>query len=132
MADSSLVEQLCRQAARLDEQALADLETTPLPPSAVHDCRVRAKRLRALWQLLRPWLCRDDHKLHDRTVRDGARALAGARDHYVMAATLQTLAGKADKPQRKALSRVSQTLFADNHPQPEPSHHQDAIAAFLA
>ena len=130
MDDHSLIERLCQQAIRINEQALMDLQRQPLTANAVHDCRVAVKRLRAQWQLLRPWLSRDDHRACDHTIRNAAQALAGARDTHVMAATLQTLASKADKPSRHSLSRVANTLFSDPQPQPETSHHQEAIIAF--
>ncbi|MDX1805272.1 MAG: CHAD domain-containing protein, partial [Alcanivorax sp.] len=116
MMTAPLMEQLVRQALILDEQALALLQSASPEADAIHDSRVAIKRLRALWQLLRPWLRRDHHKAFDHNLRDGARALSGARDTHVMATTLGKLAGKAGKPQRKAISRVQKTLFpADNH-----------------
>lgn len=128
----SLLEQLCNQAIALNRQALTLLQTTPLPASAVHDCRVTAKQLRAQWQLLRPWLCRDDHKIYDRTLRNGARALAGARDQWVMAGTLHKLARKADKSRRKSLLRIEQTLFADSTEHPGIQNQAQAVDAFQA
>ena len=130
MDESMLLGRLCQQAIHINEQALADLQHPPLPANAVHDCRVAVKQLRAQWQLLRPWLSRDDHRAFDHNIRSAARLLAGARDNHVMAATLQKLASKADKPQRHSLSRVATTLFSDPDPQPEASHHQEAITAF--
>jgi len=130
MDENMLVERLRQQAIRINEQALMDLQHQPLPANAVHDCRVAVKRLRAQWQLLRPWLSRDDHRAFDHSIRSAARLLAGARDNHVMAATLQQLASKADKPQRHSLSQVANSLFSDPDPQPETSHHQEAITAF--
>ena len=130
MDQNTLVERLCQQAIHINEQALADLQYQPLPANAVHDCRVAVKRLRAQWQLLRPWLSRDDHRAFDHGIRSAARLLAGARDNHVMTATLQKLASKADKPHRHSLSRVASTLFSDTDLQPETHHHQEAITAF--
>ncbi|MEE2604063.1 MAG: CHAD domain-containing protein [Pseudomonadota bacterium] len=130
MDENTLVERLCQQAIRINAQALADLQHQPLAANAVHDCRVAVKRLRAQWQLLRPWLSRDDHRAFDHGIRSAARLLAGARDNHVMAATLQKLASKADKPRRHSLSRVASTLFSDTDLQPETHHHQEAITAF--
>ncbi len=130
MSRNTLVEQLCDQACQLDEQALQDLQQQPLPADAVHDCRVAVKRLRALWQLLRPWLCRDDHRAFDQTIRRAANALSGARDTHVMAATLQRLASRADGSERQSLSRVAATLFLHSDLPPTDTHHDDAVRAF--
>ncbi len=130
MEESVLLKRLCQQATHINEQALADLQHQPLPANAVHNCRVAVKRLRAQWQLLRPWLSRDDHRAFDHSIRSAARLLAGTRDNHVMAATLQQLASKADKPQRHSLSRVTTTLFSDPDPPSETAHHQEAITAF--
>ena len=41
MDDHSLIERLCQQAIRINEQALMDLQRQPLTANAVHDCRWR-------------------------------------------------------------------------------------------
>ncbi|EKF73901.1 CHAD domain-containing protein [Alcanivorax hongdengensis A-11-3] len=119
MTTPTLIRQLTEQARQRDEQALGWLQSGAPSPQAVHDIRVIIKQQRASWQLLRPWLCRDDHRTIDRALGQGAKALATARDQHVMAQTLDNLARKTLKHRRQELKQAHRHLLADSPP-PEP------------
>src|SRR3954449_13245012 len=83
------------EAVRRDqlEAAAEELEEHAEDPvEAVHDARKRIKKTRALLRLARPAMTRGAFQRRNRTLRDTARGLSGARDADVMAETVSDLA----------------------------------------
>lgn len=106
---------LCSQLAGYCQQSLQLLPAgagSHPDEDAIHDVRVYGKRLRAAWQLLRPWqdlaLCRQ----RNRALADLAGALAGTRDDDVVAQTLQRLGKQASTRQRQAVQAAGELLLA--------------------
>jgi CHAD domain-containing protein len=82
-----------RRIARAQvDRAIAELDLDD-PDEAVHQIRKRTKKLRALLRLVRP-VVTELYRAENRTVRDLARELSGARDD---AASVGALGGLADE-----------------------------------
>lgn len=112
-ADKSVATEVCRSASQL----LADMNIrlqVRLDLNAgeraeiVHQTRVDSKRLRALWQLIRPGLDASDYAFLDGLSRQLAKPLASSRDAHVMGATLAGLSSALEPGSRV---RVRQGLI---------------------
>ncbi len=80
------------------DEALVDLggTTERTPAQAIHDCRKRCKKVRALLQMVEPSLGRRYTRANAR-VREAARELSGARDAQALTdAFVATIDGRAD------------------------------------
>ncbi|MEA2297262.1 MAG: hypothetical protein QOF77_198, partial [Solirubrobacteraceae bacterium] len=62
------------------------------PVDAVHEARKSIKKTRALLRLVRPGLPKRVYRSENRTLRDAARLISGARDADVMVETVEKLA----------------------------------------
>ena len=77
---------------------------------SVHAIRAGAKRLRALWQLLRPVLPEGVAPAANARLRDSNRVLATARDAHVARKTIEKLMAKCERGKdRKALQAFRDT-----------------------
>lgn len=88
---------------RLSSGAAVDTE------DLVHEIRKRCKEVRGLAQLARPGLGSEFGRF-DRSVRDAARALAGARDAQVVVATFERLLAAAPDIDASARDRIHRRL----------------------
>lgn len=87
------------------DRALKVLRGSGEQSVAVHEARKSLKRLRALLRLVRPAIGEKAFKAENAFLRDIACGLSGARDRYVLAATLQKLTADAE---------LSQSAFIDD------------------
>lgn len=125
-----------RALAFVDEaERLLDVGDAPLGETAIHDLRVLCKRLRAVWQLLRPALGRAVTRPPERALRDAAHALAGPREAHVARRTIDRLARRhaRDDEERAALQALA-TLVAERWPEARaaPSLAAPLRASFAA
>lgn len=132
--DRDLLPQLRDLACEYNRLALeALLAGDTLSPGTVHDTRVAAKHLRALWQLMRPFCGRKNARRSDRALRDAARALSGARDLHVMQKTLRQLREHTQRQyEQEALDSVRERVFPDEPEAVRPPRPEEVVAAFRA
>ncbi|MEJ2133520.1 MAG: CHAD domain-containing protein, partial [Gammaproteobacteria bacterium] len=89
-------------------------EQRDLGAESVHAIRSSAKRLRALWRLLRTAIDDDVVAAADARLRDSNRRLATARDAHVARKTIDKLVAKCKREKdRKALRAFRDTLPRD-------------------
>lgn len=69
-----------------------DFETDPV--EAVHEARKSLKKTRSALRVVRPGLPKRVYRLENRTLRDAARLVSGARDADVMVETVEKLADR--------------------------------------
>ena len=119
--EPSLQKALRRIADEELSAALAVLDDSGLSPSAVHDVRKRAKKLRGLLRLLQGSF--PDHARETAALRDAGRLLAQRRDAEVRLATFDRLF--PDSP--KALQPLRNLLILERDAPHEPSHQAQAI-----
>lgn len=87
------------------------VEQREFSDASVHAIRAGAKRLRALWRLLRTGIHDDVFAAANARLRDSNRRLAPARDVHVAQKTIDKLLGKCKrKKNRKALRAFRETL----------------------
>jgi CHAD domain-containing protein len=93
-------------------QSCAPLLTVQARLSAgdVHQLRVLAKELRALWQLLKPLLAKGQADAASRSIWHAAKLLADVRDQQVQLDTLEQQIGKAGEEELPALRRARAQL----------------------
>jgi len=101
-----------RIAVEQIDRALAQLQTSKDPASAVHETRKSLKRIRALLRLARPGLSSQDYLNENARYRDIGRSLSGARDRHVLIETVgkfQTAAqGRTKSAFAAALARLEE------------------------
>ncbi len=105
-----------RRIFRLElDRLLATVDSTAVDDDGtVHEIRRTAKRLRALLRLVRPG-APDVHGQVNADLRDIARLLADDRDATVLAATVTSLADRADTEAGAALAPVVAMLAGRRH-----------------
>jgi len=96
-----------------DRLALYDTADANAVAEIVHQTRVDSKRLRALWQLIRPGLKRTDFRELERLSRGLARPLASSRDAQVMQETLTWVSRDLEAGVRARLQAGLSALLAD-------------------
>jgi CHAD domain-containing protein len=96
--------------------AIAALDGGGDVATAVHEARKATKRVRAVVRLMRPAIRAKDYRNLNRGARDAARALAGARDAHVAAATFDALVATANDP--TVYMGLRAQLPADDDPAP--------------
>ena len=80
---------LLRHVEGLHQQCgLVFARRVQLTPSDVHYLRVSVKELRALWQVLKPFLAKGQADTASRQIGKAAKQLAAARDQHVQLKTL--------------------------------------------
>lgn len=99
------------------------VEQTRLAPVDVHRLRVSVKELRALWQVLKPFLSGGQADAASRDIGRAAKQLAGARDQFVRVKTLDKLMRKAREEERQSLGRAREQLVAL-----QPESAEEALA----
>lgn len=116
-----LLPQYRKLACAYADQALTLLASEdPLSPKTIHEVRVAIKHLRALGQLLRPFLGKKAHRRADGALRDAARELSGARDLHVLRKTLDELPDATRRAyEHQALARVREQQFPES---PQDTH----------
>ncbi|MDP2227599.1 MAG: CHAD domain-containing protein [Moraxellaceae bacterium] len=82
-----------------------------LSSTDVHQLRVLAKELRALWQLLKPLLAKGQADAASRSIWHSAKLLADVRDQQVQLDTLDQQIGKAGEVELPALRRARAQLI---------------------
>jgi len=106
---SGVSQLLAQVGGRLALYDTADADTVA---EIVHQTRVDSKRLRALWQLIRPGLKRSDFQELERLSRGLARPLASSRDAQVMQETLTWVSQDLDDGVRIRLQAGLSALLA--------------------
>ncbi len=82
------------------KQLLADDHA--LGESSIHKLRVATKKLRALWQLVKPHAGKDRVKKANANLRDTARMMSSARDQEVMVKTIHRFAKRSTGEESEA------------------------------
>ena len=101
------------RAGALHATCAPDLvEQTRLAPVDVHRLRVSVKELRALWQVLKPFLPGGQADAASRDIARAAKLLAGARDQFVRVKTLDKLMRKTGEEDRQSLGHAREQLVA--------------------
>jgi CHAD domain-containing protein len=125
-----LLDRLTREVAA-SRAALAALDGADRD-AAVHAVRKRLKLVRTIVRLLATSLGGPGAALKVE-LREAARALAGARDASVLAATARTLAGKMKRPRDRArLEALAERVVAAHSARPDAATADARLAAAMA
>ncbi|TVP90431.1 MAG: CHAD domain-containing protein [Pseudomonadaceae bacterium] len=119
MAGKSRKRLIKRAEALHKASALLLARETPLSPSHVHQLRVSIKELRALWQMLQPFLAPGEAARASRDIGRAAKRLATARDQHVQLKTLDKRIRKAQDAELQSLRRARDQLSARQADAPE-------------
>jgi CHAD domain-containing protein len=132
--DRDLLPQLRDLACEYNRHSLQTLMgKQALSPGTVHDTRVTVKRLRALWQLMKPFYGSKNVRRSDHNLRDAARALSGARDLHVMQKTLRQLRDHTRREyELEALDSVRERIFPGEPEAVRPPRPEEVVAALRA
>ncbi|SDT91357.1 CHAD domain-containing protein [Halopseudomonas salegens] len=111
---------LIRRAEALHRQcALVFANRLQLTPSDVHCLRVSIKELRALWQVLKPFMAKGQADTASREIGRAAKQLAKARDQHVQLKTLDKRIRKAQGAELASLRCARDQLAAQQPEVPE-------------
>lgn len=114
-------EELRVRASTLATAALVRAERHDFDAKSVHATRAGAKRLRALWQLLRGVVDEGTACAANARLRDSNRLLANARDAFVARKTIDKLVKRCNSGKdRKALRAFRETFHDDPQPDIQP------------
>lgn len=126
-------EQVIRRAKTLHEACEPMLvKGGELSPADVHTLRVSIKELRALWQVLKPFLPEGQADDATRDIGHAAKLFAGDRDQYVLVKTMDKQIRKARAEEKPLLQQAREQLFAL---QPDSSNEalmlDDIVSRFI-
>lgn len=87
------------------------VEGVELSPADVHKLRVSVKELRALWQVLRPFLPDGQTDAAAKNIGHAAKLLAGDRDQFVLLRTMDKQISKAKTEEKTLLQQAREQLL---------------------
>lgn len=107
----ALAEAVRSQAISLNDTALSRISgKRAFEPEGVHEIRLACKRLRALWQLMRPVIEPQIARSADIRLRDVAEQLSEARDMHVLSHLLFDLRDTEEALYRDTFDRAAKIL----------------------
>lgn len=93
----------------------AFIETEPLAPEFVHECRKGIKRVRTLLKLIEPCIPKSEFKRRYRAAGEINALLAHARDRHVLMATIEKLRVRFGGEQEEILSVLAARFEGSGH-----------------
>lgn len=105
------------------------VEGVQLLPADVHKLRVSVKELRALWQVLRPFLSEGQTDVATQNIGHAAKLLAGDRDQFVLLKTMDKQISKAIAEEKIVLKQAREQLLAQQPDSRNQALMQDDIVS---
>jgi len=132
LSDRSLAEAVRSIALEVNESTRRQVNAkAAFEPESIHEIRVATKRLRALWQLVRPVIEPQIARSADDRLRDAARLLAAARDAHVLADLLTQLRDTEEALYQGTFDRAATLLDDDFNLDEQAADLRSALLAAI-